>query len=105
MSHNINEQGWRVLAVVIVVAALAFTGGIIVGDHKAADTSIGSSGKAPAAAAQQHYEIKQYTGVGSGVLQSGTLLDLTGKDQYSEPSDIVGHIDAAGTWAMVRSNQ
>lgn len=96
MSQNINEQGWRILAIVIVAVALAFTGGLIMGEKHQAQ---------PAAAAQPgvHYEIKQYTGVGSGVLKSGTLLDLTGKDSYTEPGDIVGHIDAPGTWYIVRS--
>lgn len=46
------------------------------------------------------YDVTPYTGIGSGVLESGTLLDLTDKDAYTGSADIVGHIEAPGTWAL-----
>lgn len=40
--------------------------------------------------------IEQYTGLGSGVLKHGTLIE----GDYEDPSSVVGHIDRAGTWVI-----
>lgn len=92
MYIRMNKERFWLL--VILVAAL-----IIGGIYMAAKAD------APEQTTKVTYQIKQYTGIGSGVLKHGTLLDLTGKDSYTEPADIVGHIDAPGTWYMVRSEE
>lgn len=52
-----------------------------------------------AVASSKQY-IENYTGVGSGVLKHGTLLELKQGEQYSDPKQIVGEINRPGTWVI-----
>lgn len=85
----------RITEVVLIIALLcsAAVGGYFMGANQDKTEP----------AKKVSYVIKPYSGVGSGVLKHGTLLDLTGRDNYETPGDIVGHIDAPGTWYMVRT--
>ena len=83
-----KERTWLLIALIIAL----IIGGIYMAGKASSETT-----------PKVTYAIKQYTGIGSGVLKHGTLLDLTGKEQYTEPADIVVHIDAPGTWYMART--
>lgn len=88
MSHNIGRTGVALIIIALIVGA---AGGFIVGTN--------SQEKAPVAAAVK-YHIKPYTGIGSGVLKHGTLINVGKTDQYQGPESIVGTIDAPGTWQI-----
>lgn len=43
------------------------------------------------------YEIKPYTGTGSGVLRSGSVVISDGKGSFKT---VTGHIEAPGSWTI-----
>lgn len=89
MSYNIRVTGVAIIIALIIGAA----GGFIVGQNNSQDQQT-----KPAAV---QYEVKQYTGVGSGVLKHGTLIKIKDEGgQYEGPESIVGSIDAPGTWSI-----
>lgn len=86
MSHNILRTGVAIIIALIIGAA----GGFI----------LGNTTEVPAQPAAVKYHIKPYTGVGSGVLKHGTLINVGKTNSYMGPESIVGTIDAPGTWQI-----
>lgn len=81
MSMN-RERLWFGIITVIVAIVI---GVILMGSNKAKSV---------------RYEIKPYTGVGSTVLLSGTLIEVNEAGVYDGPDSIVGTIEAPGTWQI-----